>query len=416
MSPRRAVSHRSAASNAWGRPTARRLFGLGIAALVPLLGAAAAHAQQDCELNGRGVNRANGATTAGKTGLLRCKDRASGELQREEQVQNGVSMGLVRIYENGKLAKEHSVNAKGNIHGRAREFSPTGRVLREAVYDDGQERGLVRSFYPDGKLRRAIFYPATGNGSERASVEFTERGQLSALRCADTPALAPVADDARLCGFASVGPSQVDLFDALGNLRSRLAYVSGKRVRSQSFYDNGKTAVLDETVGNQRTEQNYSSEGVKRRETAYLLAERSSVRVREQAFSEKGTLVRDQRWNSAGEPIVDDSYYLNGQPSRKSAYSGGSVGSGSGDTRSVEVTEFYDSGERAAQGRFQLASRGRQTPVGTHQRFSDKGTLLAESTFDTKGRVTRERVWDENGELQRDDEVFEDGSRKAFSQ
>lgn len=389
-----------------------RLWGRGLVALAALLGAAAAQAQapQDCELNGRSVNPANGATTAGKTGLLRCKDRATGELQREEQVQNGVPMGLVRIYEKGKLVKEHSVNAKGNIQGRARELSPAGRLLREAAYDDGQERGLVRSFYPDGKLRRAIFYPDTGNGSERASVEFTERGQLSALRCADAPALAPVVDDARLCGFTGTGPSQVELFDAGGNLRSRLAYVSGKRVRSQSFYDNGKTAVLDETVGNQRTEQNYSSEGVKRRETAYLLVERASVRVREQAFSEKGTLVRDQRWNSAGEPIVDDSYYLNGQPSTKSAYSG------SGDTRTVEVTEFYDSGERAAQGRYQLASRGRQTPVGTHRRFSEKGTLLAESTFDAKGRVTRERVWDENGELQRDDEVFEDGSRKAFTQ
>lgn len=410
--PRQPAADDAPVTRVMGRRAVRRLFGRAMTALVPLVVAVAAHAQQDCELNGRGVNPANGATTAGKTGLLRCKDRASGELQREEQVQNGVSMGLVRIYEKGKLAKEHSVNAKGNIQGRAREFSPTGRVLREATYDDGQERGLVRSFYPDGKLRRAMFYPDTGNGSERASVEFTERGQLSALRCADTPALAPVVDDAKLCGFSGTGPSQVELFDAGGNLRSRLAYVSGKRVRSQSFYDNGKTAVLDETVGNQRTEQNYSSEGVKRRETAYLLQERTSVRIREQAFSEKGTLVRDQRWNSAGEPIVDDSYYLNGQPSSKSAYSGGG---GTGDARSVEVTEFYDSGERAAQGRYQLASRGRQTPVGTHQRFSEKGTLLAESTFDTKGRVTRERVWDENGELQRDDEVFEDGSRKAFS-
>ena len=325
-------------------------------------------------------------------------------------MQNGVLTGLVRIYEKGKLAKEHSINAKGNIQGRAREFSPTGKVLREATYDDGQERGLVRSFYPDGKLRRAAFYPDTGNGSERASVEFTERGQLSALRCADAPALAPVVDDAKLCGFAGVGPSQVDLFDTRGNLRSRLSYVSGKRVRSQSFYDNGKTAVLDETVGNRRTEQNYSSEGVKRRETVYLLAERTSVRIREQAFSEKGTLVRDQRWNSAGEPIGDDSYYLNGQPTSKSTYSGST-----GEGRSVEITEFYDSGERAAQGRYQVVSRGRQIPVGTHQRFSEKGTLLAESTFDAKGRITRERTWDENGELQRDDEVFEDGSRKAFS-
>ena len=406
MRPRRAAPRRPAAVPG----TAGRLLRLGLAALVPLFCAAAAHAQQDCELDGRSVNPSNGAATAGKTGLLRCKDRETGELQREQQVQNGVLMGLVRIYEKGKLAKEHSINAKGNIQGRAREFSPTGKVLREATYDDGQERGLVRSFYPDGKLRRAAFYPDTGNGSERASVEFTERGQLSALRCADAPALAPVVDDAKLCGFAGVGPSQVDLFDTRGNLRSRLSYVSGKRVRSQSFYDNGKTAVLDETVGNRRTEQNYSSEGVKRRETVYLLAERTSVRIREQAFSEKGTLVRDQRWNSAGEPIGDDSYYLNGQPTSKSTYSGST-----GEGRSVEITEFYDSGERAAQGRYQVVSRGRQIPVGTHQRFSEKGTLLAESTFDAKGRITRERTWDENGELQRDDEVFEDGSRKAFS-
>lgn len=403
MSPRLAPSCRPAALPG----TPGRLLRAAFAALVPLLGAGAAHAQLDCDLNGRSVNPANGATTAGKTGLLRCKDRASGELQREEQLQNGVFMGLVRIYEKGKLAKEHSVNAKGNIQGRAREFSPTGRVLREANYDDGQERGLVRSFYPDGKLRRVIFYPDTGSNSERASAEFTERGQLSALRCADAPTLSPAVDDARLCGFSGTGPSQVDLFDAQGSLRSRLSYVSGKRTRLQNFYDNGKTAMLDETVGNQRTEQNYSSEGVKRRETAYLLVERASVRVREQAFSEKGTLVRDQRWNSAGEPIVDDSYYLNGQPSSKSAYSG------SGDTRTVEITEFYDTGERAALGRYQVVGRGRQIPIGTHQRFSEKGSLLAESSFDAKGRVTRERAWDESGELQRDDEVFEDGSRKA---
>lgn len=379
--------------------------------LLALLCATLAHAQLDCEINGRSVNPDDGSSTAGKTGLLRCKDRSTGELQRESQIQNGVSMGLVRIYEKGKLAREHSLNAKGNLQGRAREFSPTGRVLRDATYDDGQERGLVRSFYPDGKLRRAIFYPNsdTGGGNERASVEFTEHGQLSALRCADAPTLAPVVDDAKLCGFSGTGPSQVDLFDARGTLRSRLAYVSGKRVRAQSFYDNGKTSSLDETVGNQRTEQSFSSEGVKRRETAFLLVERASIRVREQAFSEKGTLVRDQRWNSAGEPIVDDSYYLNGQPRSKSAYSG------SGDARAVEITEFYDSGQRAAQGRYELQGRNRQIPVGTHQRFSEKGTLLAESNFDAKGRVTRERAWDENGELQRDDEVFEDGSRKAYT-
>jgi hypothetical protein len=63
-----------------------------------------------------------------------------------------------------------------------------------------------------------------------------------------------------------------------------------------------------------------------------------------------------------------------------------------------------------------VGARGaRQLPQGTHQRFDEKGTLVAESSFDARGRVTRERGWDENGELVRDDEVFEDGSRKAYA-
>jgi antitoxin component YwqK of YwqJK toxin-antitoxin module len=392
-----------------GVPRLAARLALAATLTLPLLfGATAARAAQDCELNGQPVNPANGNETARKTGVLRCKDRGSGQLLREEQVQNGVSMGLVRVYENGRLAKEHTLNAKGNMHGLAREFAPGGQVLREATYDDGQERGLVRSFYPGGKLRRASFYP--DQGGDRASAEFTERGQLSALRCGNAPMLAPAADDARLCGFGGA-PSQVELFDARGILRSRQSYLAGKRVRTQDFYDNGKPSQLDEINGNQRTERQFSSEGVKRRETVSLLgAARSAIRLRDQEFSERGTLVRDQRWNSAGEPIGDDSYYLNGQPHTKSVYSG------AGNARTVLVTEFHDNGQRAALGRYLVGGRGaRQLPQGTHQRFDEKGTLVAESSFDARGRVTRERSWDENGELVRDDEVFEDGSRKAYA-
>ncbi|KAF1061345.1 MAG: hypothetical protein GAK39_05756 [Variovorax sp.] len=387
---------------------AARLALAATLALPLLFGATAARAAQDCELNGQPINPANGGETARKTGVLRCKDRGSGQLLREEQIQNGVFMGLVRVYENGRLAKEHTLNAKGNMHDLAREFAPGGQVLREATYDDGQERGLVRSFYLGGKLRRASFYP--DQGGDRASAEFTERGQLSALRCGNAPMLAPAADDARLCGFGGA-PSQVELFDARGTLRSRQSYLAGKRVRTQDFYDNGKPSQLDEINGNQRTERQFSSEGVKRRETVSLLgAARSAIRLRDQEFSERGTLVRDQRWNSAGEPIGDDSYYLNGQPHTKSVYSG------AGNARTVLVTEFHDNGQRAALGRYLVGGRGaRQLPQGTHQRFDEKGTLVAESSFDARGRVTRERSWDENGELVRDDEVFEDGSRKAYA-
>jgi len=395
MNPLRRAAPSRLAASAGACGAAPRI---AIAALC-FFAAGVAHAALDCEFNGRSINLSDAGSIAGKTGLLRCKDRETGELQREQQVQNGVFTGLARFYEKGKLAKEQTLNAKGNIHGLAREFAPNGQVLREAVYDDGRERGLVRTFYPSGQLRRVTFYPDVG--TDRAFVEFTERGKMAALRCGEKPMLAPVADDAALCGFTG-GPSQVELFDERGILRSRLSYLAGKRVRSQNFYDNGKPSVQDEIVGTQRTERQFSSEGVKRRETVWRVLDRGAVRQREQEFSEKGALVREQRWNPAGEPISDDSYYLNGQLRSKAVYRA------SGDSRTVEITEFYDSGQRAAFGRFLVVGRGRQVPIGKHQRFSEKGTLLAESIFDAKGRVTRERSWDENGVLERDDQVFDE--------
>jgi len=371
-----------------------------------LLAHGAAHAVQDCEINGVAVNPANGATTAGKSGLMRCKDRDSHELMREQQIQSGTFQGIVRNYDKGKLSKEYNVNAAGNMHGPAREFAPNGKVLREATYEDGHETGLVRSFYPSGQLRRATYF--ADSAGERAFAEFNERGQLSALRCGDKPVLAPVADDAKLCGFGGT-PSRVELFDNKGILRSRLSYLSGKRVRSEDFYDNGKAAAQDELVGNQRTERRFSSEGVKRREVMSLLTERGAIRQRDQEFSERGTLVREQRWNGAGDPVTDESFYLNGQPRSKAVYG---VDGGS---RLIEITEYYDNGQRAAVGRYIAADRFRQTPIGTHQRFNETGMLIAESIYDENGRIVRERAWDASGKVERDDQVFEDGSRKAFT-
>ena len=384
------------------QPLRPAVLAAALLALAPI----AAQAVQDCELDGKAVNPANGQTTAGKTGLMRCKERDTGELIREQQLRNGVFIGLVRSYENGKLVKEHSVDESGNMEGLAREFSPvTGRVLREAVYDDGHETGLTRSYHPNGQLRRAAFFAEPG---ERAYAEFSERGQLSGLRCGDRPLLAPAVDDARLCGFVGSTPSQVELFDARGMRRARLAYLAGKRVRSEELYDNGRPSLEDEIVGNQRIERRWSSEGVKRREIAYLLLERGAVKQREQEFSEKGTLVRDQRWGAAGERLSDESYYLNGQPRSKAVYS-------EGEARTVEITEFHDNGQRAAVGRFAVVNRFQQIPIGLHQRFSDSGVLRAESTFDNTGRILRERSWDIKGRLEQDDEVSQDGSRRAMA-
>jgi len=384
--------------------SSRRLLGAGLAAL--LLGGLplAARAIEDCDINGAAVNPANGNTTAGRSGLMRCKDRDTGLVVREQQLQSGSFMGLVRYYDKGKLVKEQNVNERGNLDGRAREFAPTGQLLRDATYDDGHEVGLVRNYYPTGQVRRITFFADAAG--ESASVEFTLGGQLAALRCGDKPVLAPAADDARLCGFDNK-PSQVELFDDKGQLRSRVSYLVGKRIRSENLYDNGKLASQDEVIGNQRIERRFSSEGIKRRELVSTITDRGTVKQREQEFSERGLLMHDQRWNAAGDLLVDESFYLNGQPRSKA------VRGVDGDARLIEITEFYDNGQRAAFGRYLANDRLSQVAIGTHQRFSEKGVLIAESVYDDKGRITRERSWDATGKLERDDEVFADGSRKA---
>ncbi len=369
------------------------------------LAPAARAAGQDCDVNGVPVNLSIASTVAGKTGLMRCKDHDTGALVGEQQIQGGSFVGAVRIYENGALVKEQSVNASGNLDGKAREFSTGGQLLRDATYEDGHEVGLVRNYHPTGQLRRVTYF--ADSGGESASVEFNVRGQLTALRCGEKPVLAPAADDTRLCGFDNK-PSQVELFDDRGMLRSRLSYLVGKRVRSEDLYDNGRTASQDEIAGNQRTERRFSSEGVKRLEVVSLVGDRGTVKQREQEFSEKGVLLHDQRWNAAGELLVDESFYLEGQPRSRAVHGV------DGNPRLIEVTEFYPNGQRAAIGRYLARDRFNQVPVGTHQRFTDKGAVIAESVYDDRGGVLRERTWDANGKVERDEQVLVD-SRKPPS-
>jgi antitoxin component YwqK of YwqJK toxin-antitoxin module len=379
--------------------------------LVCLLPGAGAWAVQDCELNGEPVNTANGNTTAGKTGLIRCKDRDTGLMMREEALQNGKFMGLVRQFEDGKLKSEYSVNERGNRHGRTREFDPSGQVLSDGNSDNGNSVGLLRVFFPNGKLRSVTFYAQPGG--EQAHAEFNDRGQLSRLRCGDKPLLAPAADDARWCGFSGNG-SQVEFFSSRGLLTARSSYLGGKRLRHETLNDNGQPSYLDERVGNIRTERYYSPTGVKRREVQSAVDGKTTVKEREQDFAESGALARERRWKG-GWPVSDLSFFLNGQPRSKIEYGGNAGANAGGAPAWRQTTEYHDNGKVASTGRYGSGERQQNLPTGTHQRFDESGQLIAESVYDERGRITREKAWDGDGKLLRDDEVFEDGSRKAFA-
>ena len=379
----------------------------------------AAHAITTCELNGEHVNPANCHTTSGKTGLMRCKDADSGVLQREQELKDGKSVGLVRFYKNGVLEQEYSTNERGNRDGLARTFAATpgakNPLLREETMRNGTTVGLARSWHASGALRRAAFHG--DDGREQAVAEFNEQGQLNDLRCAPKPLLAPAADDAVWCGHQGRA-STVSLFNGKGELAGRRTFERGELLKRESYWDSGKLRDQAEMTAQGGVERSFASDGVKRRETQWLWQPsgndggRRRITTLEQEFHESGTLVRERRWtpvDRGAELSSEKQWYLNGQPREASEYAS------EGGKRLRRDTSFHDKGKPAFESSWLLEGRYERQPLGVHRSFDEAGRLRSERYHDERGRVNRERELDAAGQVTRDDAVFEDGSRKAFA-
>src|SRR3954470_21338975 len=86
-----------------------------------------AHAVQDCEFKGKHINTSDGSQTAGKTGMVLCRDRDTGKTEREYELRDGQSIGLSRYFRDGKLVKEFTITANGPHEGLEREWAVNGQ-------------------------------------------------------------------------------------------------------------------------------------------------------------------------------------------------------------------------------------------------------------------------------------------------
>ncbi len=391
----------------------RRLVIAMSCAVLPL----AAQSVQVCELNGQSVNPANGATTAGKTGLMRCRDADGGPVLREQELQNGVFMGVVRHFKDGVLQREYRVNQQGNQDGRSREFAATAgsnTLLRDETYRNSKLVGIARGWHANGQLRHVAFHGDDGHAD--AAADFTPQGQLKELRCAARTLLAPDANDASWCGHLGSGVATVPLYADNGTLRGRVTHERGERRKSELLWDNGKPREQVESNPAGGAERSFSAEGVKRREVQWVTSAGADGKPRrsttlEQEFHDNGTLIHERRWRASerGELQLEQRWYLNGQPSEQNEY----VETDGRATR--RETRFHDNGRPAFEGLWLAGARSASQAIGVHKRYDAEGRLRGERHHDAQGRVMREREFDESGRTTRDDEVFEDGSRKAFS-
>jgi antitoxin component YwqK of YwqJK toxin-antitoxin module len=404
------------------KPTPHTLAGASICAAALLaLACPAAHAVQDCEFNGKHINTSNGAETAGKTGMVRCKERDTGLLVREYELRDGQSVGLSRYYRDGKLAKEFTITANGPHEGLEREWAANGQLVLEFTNVNGRTRGLRRQWFEDGKPRTVEWVAENQSGGERegAAVEYRANGRLASLRCGPKPLLAPHVNDAKLCGFENNNaPSTVNLYSSKGDVRSTLVLVAGVEQKATTFFDNGKPQAKQELLqqGTQKRETFYVEDGPKRREKLWDVSARPALLLRDAEFHTSGTLVVERTYQlvdangrKRSRLALEARYYLNGQPQQKDTYIP------DGDTELRDTQYYTDQGKLRLQGRYAVLGRYNERPVGLHQVFFVSGKLEREDTFDAKGKPTRQKVWDDSGTLLSDDEVFEDGSRKAYS-
>lgn len=372
----------------------------------------AAYAVQDCEFNGQHINTNNGAETAGKTGMVRCKDRDTGKTEREYELRDGKSIGLSRYFRDGKIYKEFTMTANGPHEGLEREWAANGQLVMEFTNVNGNARGLRRQWFDDGKPRKLEWI--TENEREGAAVEYHASGQLASLRCGPKPLLAPYVDDAKLCGFGAA--SSVNTYSYKGELRKTSVMLGGVEQKATSFYAPGKPELEEELQGTQKRETYYADDGGKRREKLWDVSARTALLLRDAEFHASGTLVRERVYAVAeangrkrSRLASESNFYLNGQPKSKDVYTL------DGNTELRDTQHFNDQGKLSRQGRYAIDGRYSERPVGVHQVWFANGKLEEEVTYDAKGNLARQKVWDETGKLLSDDALFEDGSRKAYA-
>ncbi|MEN9868917.1 MAG: hypothetical protein RL748_4507 [Pseudomonadota bacterium] len=385
-----------------------------LALLVFGAGTGVAQAAEDCFLNGKEVSPDNGATTEGKTGIMQCKDRATGKPTRDKELRAGKFVGQTRDYVDGEIAIEYGRDEHGRDHGVNRKYGRNQQLVFEEHSEHGKVQGFRREWYADGSLKSIEFFGKTEG--QTANARYTAKKQINDLTCSTTPLLLPHVDDAALCGFKGKA-STVDFFNDEGKLYARETYLAGVAQKSEEFDTaSGKLKFIMQVQGNTRLDTYFNADGSKQREEVLNLAEKTKAFVRKAEFHESGQLVLEQKFamleidgKRRNFMVSEAKFYLNGQPQELEVYSV----QGRDIVKDAKV--YYDNGKVGEQGRFVDDGRNGYYRIGMHQSFWETGVASCEWFYKAKGKMVRERCFDKNGVLERDEEVFEDGSRKAFA-
>lgn len=367
---------------------------LPLLALGALLGANV-WAAQICELNGESVSGANGHTTAGKSGLVRCTSE-DGQVRRLDQtLRDGKAVGpVVMVLDDGER-REYTLNERGNRDGVARTFDAQGTLRKEENLEDGSAVGVQKHFAEAGHLQTLQF--ALGRRTV-LTIGYLADGRLTELRCA---AVTLVPQDRELCGHAG-RTREVTLHRADGKPSGTVSHLQGKMLRQTVLDREGKLVRSEELKDDRRIKRVFYPSGQPRSEADFIERDPNSREGREgvaREWAESGQLTQETTWANGHEQRIRQ-WYLNGRQKVHQQIRR--------DGRNQERTteSFWDNGRPAA---VNHERNGRL--LGWQKYFTEAGVLSMEEEHGELGVLLRRRHHDARGVFVREERILEDGSR-----
>lgn len=315
----------------------------------------------DCTLNDVAINPDNGASYAGKSGIIRCRDEDG--FVRQDEVRDGRFVGFQRHRDVWNNVTERTIDDQGNTEGVEKTFYPDGKLQAEATYRKGGLIGTARSFHRDGTLKRIAHYPTAGS-TAAAALTFDARGRLESLTCGERSYL---PEDKEPCGFSK--PVQTVLHRQ-GRPAERIAYAHGKATRHEQLDAAGKVEASAAVEDGMEVRRTFHPDGHPASESRYR----------------DGALVSERTW------------YMNGQLQKEVRQAA--------DGRRSDVVNYRDDGTLAET---ETLDGRRRT---TWSRHDASGRLRQTDDFDAEGRLARRRTFGDAGEVLSDDRFYPDGSRR----
>ncbi len=354
-----------------------------------------AWAVQNCELNGESVSRANGHTTAGKSGVMRCTDD-SGQVRRLDQtLRDGKYVGPVLMVLADGERREYSLNERGNRDGVVRTFDGKGTLRKEENLEDGSAVGVQKNFAEAGHLQELHF--AAGRRTV-LTIGYLADGRLTELRCA---AVTLVPQDREVCGHVGRA-SEVTLYRAAGQPAGTVSYLQGQMQRLSVLDREGRLVRNEELKDGRRIKRVFYPSGQPRSEADFIERDPNSREGREgvaREWAESGQLTQETTWADGYEQRIQQ-WYLNGKQKARQQIRR--------DGRNQERTteSFWDSGLPAA-----VNNERNGRLLGWQKYFTEAGVLAVEDEHGERGVLLRRKSYDAQGVVVREERFLEDGSR-----